>query len=208
MKNIKMLAIGSMIACCTLVGAISVHANDPWYNLGYAIGSSIGNSPGVDDKDYYCNPSYNFNNMRRVLIIAQVPQQYAQYISDPYIPNEYVEFAKDALKDTMIVSNVNDAERDFNALGLKFNTQDEYTKAFGDYVASHYDGILIVNIYAYSQNGSYGNVFMDFTLKDNYAINTLMYYKDMRMNAPRSNKVGMIKRITGAFQNKIKKARK
>lgn len=207
-SKIKKLAIGSLVICCSVLGTTQIHANDPWYNIGYAIGSSIGNSPGVSDKDYYCNPNYNFNNLRNVLIVVQVPPQYSQYIDDPYIADEYSVFSKDVLKDTMTIYNINDAVKLFNSQGIAFTNQEDYNKAFWQYVGFHFDGILMVHIYAFSQNGSYGNVFMDFTLRDNTAANTLMYYKDMRMNAPRSSKVGMLKRITNAFQNKIKKARK
>ncbi len=48
---------------------------------------------------------------------------------------------------------------------------------------------------------------MDFTLMDSSAQRKLLYYKDMRMNAPRSTIVGMIKRITKSFKGKIEKVR-
>ncbi len=208
MRNKKWLT--AILASAVFIGGgMSVAANDPWYNIGYAIGSSVGNSPAQSDKSFWSDPNCDFNNIRKVVVVVQVPQQNAMYIGDPDIVNEYEAFSKQQLGSVLTLHTFRDVTNAFSQqVSNTYANQEEWNAAYSEYLQTHYDGILLVNIYAYYQNGSYGNVFMDFTLMDPSAQRKLLYYKDMRMNAPRSTTVGMIKRITNSFKGKIEKVRK
>lgn len=207
--NGKKWWIGILLSAALFGGGMSAAANDPWYNIGYAIGASAGNSPAQSDKNFWHDPNYNFNNVKKVVVLVQVPQQNAMYIGDPDIVKEYEAFSKEQLNPVLTLHTIQDVTTAFSqqAAGA-YSSQEEWNAAYSQYVQTHYDGILFVNIYAYYQNEMYGNVFMDFTLVDSSAQRKLLYYKDMRMNAPRSTTVGMIKRITNSFKGKIEKVRK
>ncbi len=200
--------IATLVSAFLIGGSLTVAANDPWYNIGYAIGSSVGNSPAQSDKDFWYDQNCNFNNIRKVVVFVQIPQQNAMYIGDPDIVDEYEAFSQEQLSSVLTIHRLRDVSNGFSQqVPNTYANQEEWNAAYSRYLQMHYDGILLVNIYAYYQNGSYGNVFMDFTLMDSSAQRKLLYYKDMRMNAPRSTIVGMIKRITKSFKGKIEKVR-
>ncbi|MGE1061234.1 hypothetical protein NXG27_01095 [Megasphaera paucivorans] len=186
----------------------NVYADD-WYNIGYSIGQSIGNSPAQDDKSFYKDDKYDFTHIKKICVVSTVPPQCYAYISDPYITQKYTNYISHSFADICNMSSANEAGDVFTALysdTLKPGST-EFNSAYITYIRKNYDAVLYVNIYAYNQNEGLGNVFMDFRLIDTKTGKDVMYYKDMRLNAPRSDKEGMIQRITNTFRTKFKKAK-
>lgn len=182
---------------------------DPWYDLGYNIGAALGNSSGQDDKSFYQSPTYDFSKIKKICFNTTVPNGFEQYVSDPFITETYIKNFKEKFSDTnIIVDSSAETINKFYAQDQSLSKlpQDMQIKEYTNFIHQNYQAVLYINLYAYYQNGPLGNVFMDFTLKNFQGEKPILYYKDMRMNAPRSTKEGMIKRITGAFKDKLTNA--
>lgn len=186
-------------------------SNDPWYDAGQAAGQIIGasifsGSPGTDSKNFYKDENYNFSNIKKIVLISTVPKQAQAYVDDPYLENKYPGIFASELKETNIIfvpleKVLNDF---YQTPESRTAPKDDPMAPVRNYLKANYDAILSVYIYAYNmRSGNTGNCALDFKMLNTINGADILYYKDFRLNAPRSWPEGMIKRITGQFKNKL-----
>lgn len=218
-KHMKKWCMAGALLIGSVFMGVTASANDPWFDIGKAIGSSIGNpnTLGNSDKNFYCDPTYDFSQVRYVVVGSTINPQAGGWISDPYIAQKYPEVVWKALNEKKIpvftfgVALKNYIDHDASK-HPEYTNEQHVAAALGKIYST---GGVFVNaqIMAYSQDPYYsgiGNCFINFTV---YGPNgqTIMYYSDKRLNAPRSSKEGMSERIAGAFAKKFnevyKKAR-
>lgn len=211
--------IGALLIACSCVFSFSPSlgfaSNDPYYDAGAALGNALGNAlvgrtPGIDDKDEYKNEQFNFRSIKKVMCLTNADKN-SEYISNPYIDIQYYSVIKKSFNESKVEmdSFLDAAQKCFSRYDpnvVKRLNQQQWMNIFGAYVAENYDAILTVNIYAYRNRGAFGDVFLEFYMKDTDNYQDIFYVKDMRLNAPRSSKEGMISRITNRFRDKLHKA--
>jgi len=185
-------------------------SNDPWYDVGNAIGSSIANgNPGKDEKNLYRDKSFDFTKIKRICFIASYPDKCSHLIDDKYINKKYPDILIKEFEGSNIkLVDVTTACNKFLALYPNISNSEQRGFLFNEYLRNNYDAVLYINIYAYNR-GYYntGNCALEFKLRP---INTysqqgteIFYMKDFRLQAPRSWPEGMIKRITSRFKDKL-----
>lgn len=84
-----------------------------------------------------------------------------------------------------------------------FPDENAKTIAFANFLSNSADVILIANIFSYNEFNGLGNVLIDFTITDCKTAKNVMYYKDTRLNAPRSSKEDLSERIADSFISKL-----
>ena len=179
--------------------------NDPWFDIGRSIGSSIGNGPtGNDEKNFYYDENFDFSKIKFLIVASNVPQGFERYVSDPYISKKYPAVIIKAFDNKFKVMTIG-TYLDYygeNIAPLHPNyTNEEHLNNLFAMIKNSGGAFLNSSILAYNQNpydSSIGNCLITFSLKtiDN---NEIMYYSDQRLNAPRSSKEGMSKRIAKKF---------
>lgn len=207
----KKWILASAVAIGLVCLSTTASANDPWFDIGKAIGSSIGNPTtiGNSDKNFYYDQNYDFSQIRYVVVASTVNPQAGGWVSDPYIAQKYPDIMWKALKEkgipvfTFSVALKNYVDHDAGK-HPEYTNEQHLAAALGKIYAT--GGVFVnANILAYSQDPYYsgiGNCYINFTV---YGPNgqTIMYYSDKRLNAPRSSKEGMSERIAGAFAKKF-----
>lgn len=198
-----------IIIMCVMVllsfNASASASNDPWYDIGHAIGSSIGNGPsGTDSKNFYRSSNYDFSKLKNMYLVVTIPKGLEKHIEDPYIVEKHTEYMQKELKKLgyNVITQVELSEELANNPVLKPYLEKDTVSAINSYLCICYPIYVNVKIYAYN-NYSNGNVFLDFNLFDFNENKNILFYRDARLNAPRSSKEGMIKRITEQFTNKL-----
>ena len=211
----KLIAVFLLTCSCLFSSSLGHASNDPYYDAGAALGNALGNAlvgrtPGIDDKDEYKNQDFNFRRIKRIMCMTNVDRT-SQYVSNPYIDIQYYDIINKSFSESkvgvdsfLVAAKTCFSKYDPNYVSRL--SKQEWMNIFGAYVAENYDAILTVNIYAYRNRGSFGDVFLEFYMKDTANYMDIFYIKDMRLNAPRSSKEGMISRITNRFRDKFHKA--
>lgn len=183
------------------------YANDSWFDVGKSIGSAIGNSinSGSDDKNFYCDEYYDFSKVKYLVVTASLPQN-TSFISDPYIAQKYPNVLKEKFGDKIKVKTIKEAILEYQKYWAPLHpdyTVEQHVQEMMRRIADEGGVVVYVTIAAYSQ-GAYGtgNCWLIFSVQP-YGQNVVMSYSDMRMNAPRSSKEGMMRRISGKFVSKF-----
>jgi hypothetical protein len=146
-----MKKIIAFMFCFFLLGNVCF-ADD--YETGHAIGSAIGaalgGTPGVDDKAFYKDDHYDFSKLKKICVMAMIPKNSGAYVTDPYIHIKYNKIAQEELKDIIRVIPITDVISAFQkTTNYQLLDEKERPAAFKSYLASNYQALLNVNIYAY-----------------------------------------------------------
>lgn len=213
--KIFIVIVFSMLLCFP---SISKASNDPWYDLGYKLGTSISNniSSGNDEKNFYYDESYNISNTKLFVIGCSVKPNVKEYVSDKYMGQKYPKILK-----KILLEKFSDKDKAVEVITIE-EFVDAYMKnvapMFPDYSPEeHIDNIfrsidllngLYINadVLVYMQGPYYANVGNCYISFDVYkGNNVILNYSDKRLNANRSSKEGMAERIGKAFSNKLYK---
>lgn len=194
--------------CLTVMPMMGSQAEDSWFEVGRSIGTAIGNSmtpSGSDDKNFYCDEYYDFSQIKYLVIDASLPQN-TSFISDPYIAKKYPAILKEKFGDKIKVKTIEEAILEYQKYWYQLHpeyTTEQHVQEMLRRITDEGGVMLHAVVAAYSQ-GAYGtgNCWVIFTVQP-YGRDVVMSYSDMRMNAPRSSKEGMLGRISGKFVSKF-----
>lgn len=196
-----------LLSLALTVLPIMGNASDSWFDVGKSIGSAIGNSlnNGSDDKNFYCDEYYDFSKVKYLVVTANLPEN-RSFISDPYIAQKYPSILKQKFGDKIKVKTLAEAIQEYQKYWQPLHpeyTLEQHVQEMLSRIDAEGGVMVYVTIAAYSQ-GAYGtgNCWLIFNVQP-YGQNVVMSYSDMRMNAPRSSKEGMMKRISGKFVSKF-----
>lgn len=192
----------------SVLPAVSGQAYDSWFEVGRSIGTAIGNSmtpSGSDDKNFYCDEYYDFSKIKYLVIDASLPQN-TSFISDPYIAKKYPEILKEKFGDKFKVKTAQEAVQEYYKYWYPIHpeyTAEQHVQEMMRRITEE-GGVLVHAVVAAYSQGAYGtgNCWVIFDVQP-YGSDVVLSYSDMRMNAPRSSKEGMIKRISGKFVSKF-----
>jgi len=180
-------------------------------SIGRAIGGLLGGTPGNDIKDFSKDKQYKFDKIKNICTITIVPQNYSRNVVNVNMVGNYdgvlaKTFPVETFRPKVTVGSKL-MRAFFDDPATKFISEQDRFAAFKKYIATNYDAILYINIYAYNRGmNNTGNCALDFKLVDLKSGKDILYYKDFRLNAPRSWPEGMIQRITDTFKGKLEDA--
>lgn len=201
--------LGLLCAACLLWHPVC-DANDPWYELGKNIGSSIGNvGPATQsEKDFYYDESFDFARIKYLVISAPKIDRATPFISDPYIHKKYPALVKEKLQGKIKTMTIEEAMREYIQQSASLHPEYNSDQHLANMLSlTEKAGGVFVDAYILSYNyDAYGlaNCFVIFSVHTpQNANNEILNYSDKRMNVPRSSKEGMSKRIAKSFADKF-----
>lgn len=164
---------------------------------------------GKNNKGYYQDDSFNFAQIKKMIIITSIQKGGARKLTEPEIIMKSEVEVKNKINEnfnTYMAENFDEIASEYRRLApiIGNDSSVEGESHWKNYFYTKADTIVHIEVLAYNQARDFANVAMVFTVYNNGK--EVLCYKDFRLNAKNSVKEGVFDRIVLAFVEKMDKA--